>query len=70
VDEPERWQDAHIDGVNIINQIIPASYATSFRAAAGTATAGPGNECLPQAPTSGYERYRRAGQEDPLSRRR
>ena len=26
VDELERWQDAGIDGVNIINQIIPGSY--------------------------------------------
>lgn len=27
MDEPERWQDAGIDSVNIINQIIPGSYA-------------------------------------------
>ena len=26
VDELERWQDAGIDGVNIMNQILPGSY--------------------------------------------
>jgi hypothetical protein len=26
VDELERWQDAGIDGVNVMNQILPGSY--------------------------------------------